>query len=379
MLKIILFTDALASGGAQRQLVGLAKLLSERGFKVKVVTYFDMPFYASFLKKCHVPFDCISGASNKTKRFLLVYKYLMSERPDIVISYLDVPNILVVLSRIFGLKSKLIVSERNTTQYLTIREKLKFLCYRFVDVVVCNSHTQHDFICVNYPRLKHKLITITNFVDLKYFRPSSQFYLENDVVKILVIARYEEQKNAVGFLEVISIVRSLGYLVHVDWYGNNFSKDLEFTEKSQYYLKLAEKIREYGADSFFVLHNQTQDVLAKYHNCDIFALPSFYEGYPNVICEAMACGKPILASNVCDNDKLVETGVNGYLFDPQSLNDMVEVTINMLNNRLKFSDFSKRSRMLAKNLLDEEIFVSKYIKVINEITQDDGAGISSLL
>ena len=74
-------------------------------------------------------------------------------------------------------------------------------------------------------------------------------------------------------------------------------------------------------------HQHTQDVLRKYQECDVLCLPSLYEGFPNVICEAMSCGKPILCSNVADNALLVHNGKNGLLFDPTSVDDMAEKLI----------------------------------------------------
>ena len=44
-MKILLFIDSLGSGGAQRQIVGLATMLKEKGYGVKMVTYYDIPFY----------------------------------------------------------------------------------------------------------------------------------------------------------------------------------------------------------------------------------------------------------------------------------------------------------------------------------------------
>lgn len=49
-MKILLFTDSLGAGGAQRQLVGLAVLLKKKGLEVKVCTYYDIDFYQQYLE-----------------------------------------------------------------------------------------------------------------------------------------------------------------------------------------------------------------------------------------------------------------------------------------------------------------------------------------
>jgi glycosyltransferase involved in cell wall biosynthesis len=50
---------------------------------------------------------------------------------------------------------------------------------------------------------------------------------------------------------------------------------------------------------------------------DALIHPSLYEGLPNAVCEALAAGIPVLASNVCDHPLLVADGSRGYLFDPR--------------------------------------------------------------
>ena len=52
---------------------------------------------------------------------------------------------------------------------------------------------------------------------------------------------------------------------------------------------------------------------------DAFCLPSFKEGYPNVIVEAMSCELPVLCSKICENPVIVEDNINGFLFDPHNI------------------------------------------------------------
>ena len=99
-----------------------------------------------------------------------------------------------------------------------------------------------------------------------------------------------------------------------------------------------------------------------YRRSDIFCLPSLYEGFPNVLCEAMACGLPVACSDICDNPDIVEEGVNGYLFDPLNVQDMADAI-------LKMAQLSQSQRKaLAKNNIDkiqslcsEQRFVKEYM------------------
>lgn len=69
-MKILLFTDSLGAGGAQRQLVGLAVLLKQQGYKVKVCTYFDFDFYKQYLDENGVENEIIPNAGNTKNEYL---------------------------------------------------------------------------------------------------------------------------------------------------------------------------------------------------------------------------------------------------------------------------------------------------------------------
>lgn len=370
MINIILFIDAVASGGAQRQLVGLAKLLRGDGFNVKVVTYFESEFYKSYLEDNNVEYVNINGASSKFARIFYVYSYFKKNKPDVVISFLDTPNIISILLRLCGLKFKLIVSERNTTQQLNIRERCKFYLYNFADVVVCNSYTQTDFIHRRFLRLKNKTRTITNFVDLDVFRPidggdgklSSEF-------KIVVVARFEPQKNAIAFFDAMIKLKSLGYNIKVDWYGNYFLRDGNYTQKSNYYLMVRKFLQFNHAEDFIILHNQTEEIEKVINDCTVFCLPSLYEGYSNVICEAISCGKVVLASKVSDNSFLVVDGMNGYLFDPMKVDSIVECFVKTFNNEDIFLSARKFNISYSHETFSEDLFLSKYIEILNGLKQ----------
>ena len=58
---------------------------------------------------------------------------------------------------------------------------------------------------------------------------------------------------------------------------------------------------------------EKKDVSSYYKSYDYLIHPSIYEGLPNVICEALLDGMPVLASNVCDNGLLVREGERGFL------------------------------------------------------------------
>ncbi len=355
-MKVLCFIDSLGPGGAQRQLVGLALLLNERNFNVEIVTYHNIPFFLPLIEGRNIPYLCLRNGNFRWKRLFYLYLRIIRSKPDAIISFLDTPNILILLCRLFGLKFKLIVSERNTTQVLSLPEKFKFQLYQCSDYVVTNSYSQYYFIEKNIPNLIEKVSVITNFVDLNYFKPI--FKKKNSNVVILVAATLWPSKNALGFIKAIHLLRSKCINFEVRWYGISSSY-------LDYYSECMELVDYLDLGDFIEFYEKDLDMLTVYQNVDYLCLPSFYEGTPNVICEALACGLPVICSNVCDNPIYVQHGFNGYLFDPYN----VENVFNELHNAIVLPDdlymeFCQRSRLTAEKLLSSDKFIDSYINLL---------------
>lgn len=354
MKRILCLIDSLGSGGAQRQLVGLASLLKESGHDVEVVWYHRNDFYRKDLEKNQVAYkNIIKG--NKFSKLFFVCQEIKRFKPDTVIAYIDGPTIISCLLKMFGLKYRLIVSERNTTQKLNIKDKIKFFLYRWADVIVPNSYSQETFLNTHFPNLIKKTKTITNFTDTNFFIPKVNKQ-ESSILNILVVARIVPSKNVLGFIKAIANVKDRGFHnISVQWFGKPFTE--EFYNKC---LTLRDSL---NLQNVFQFKQETQNIKTCYQNANIFCLPSFHEGFPNVVCEAMSCGLPILCSNVCDNPQIVRDNENGYLFNPHSIEDMTEKIILMLSSTHRVS-MGAKSREIAECSFSRKTFIEKYSDII---------------
>lgn len=361
MKKILLFIDSLCSGGAQRQLVGLAHLLKDRGYDVEIIDYWDIDFYDEYLKKNNIKFEhCVAiGKLNIIHR---IRKEIKKRNPDIVISYLEHPSVvasLIKLSLPFS-KFKLIVSERNTSQSNGRPEKLRFNLFRFTNAIVPNSYSQYEFIKDNYPFLSNKTIPITNYLDTDKFSPQEKAE-KNAVRRFIVVGRIVEQKNPLRFLQAIAKVKNRypKNKFKVDWYGNPYPES--------YFEECLKLKHDLDLDNVVYFHPPTNEIIAEYRKSDVFLLPSIYEGFPNVLCEAMSCGLPVAASAVCDNPSILDNGHVGVLFDPLSVDDMADKIANLLlasDEDLK--SMGKRSRATALEKFTQEKFINSYISLIEK-------------
>ena len=356
MKKILLLIDCLWSGGAQRQMVGLAKLLKEEGYAVRLVYYYPYDFYKQELDDSGVENVCVARGWNVISCVYGVAKSISLFAPDVVISYLDTPNIIVSLLKMLGMHYKLLVSERNTTQHVTYKGKLKFYMYRWADRIIVNSYSQGIFIKNNYPELIDKLCVITNFVDLNRFCPvSEQYPAEREMLRILGVGRIDVQKNIECLISAAKLLTDEGYAIKVDWYGRN----------GELKNKLESMASELGLKDIFIFHESTRHIEKKYQEADLFCLPSYYEGFPNVICEAMASGLPVVCSDVCDNPRLVSNGVNGYLFNPNipyELASCIESYIHLPEEKKHLMQLASRKRAMRK--FGKSNFIEKYKELL---------------
>lgn len=355
MQKILLFTDSLGAGGAQRQLVGLAKLLKKNKYHVKVCTYHNIDFYKNILDENDIVNDVINSKNN-ILRIFAISKYIKKEKPDWVISYQESPSLIACLAKLLGGKFKLLVSERNTTQHIGTNEKVRFFLYRIADIIVPNSHSQEKFLVDHYPWMKDKITTITNFVDLDRFSYHPKERSSKPLV--VVAASVWAPKNTLGLIEAVRILSEKKYSFKIEWYG--IVKGHE-----QYLNNCNDLINKCNLQDYIELLPKTNEIHEKYKSCDYFCLPSFYEGTPNVICEAISTGRPIICSNVCDNPIYVKETYNGFVFEPTNPKDIA----NKIEQALLLSDkdyyaMCENSRTLAEELLSESNFVNKYIRVV---------------
>ena len=158
-------------------------------------------------------------------------------------------------------------------------------------------------------------------------------------------------------MEAVSIIVKDGYKMHVDWYGQDLEDD--------YSNECHEALNKNNLNDVFAFHKPSPSIQNEYRLADVFCLPSLYEGFPNVLCEAMSSGLPVLCSRVCDNPRILEEGVNGFLFNPLDSEDIAKTIELYINLSLeKKRDMAQKSREIAIGLFSRDSFINKYLNLI---------------
>ena len=359
-MKIVCIIQALVMGGAERQLFGLAVQLKEKGHDVTVMTYRKGDFFRSYLEENRVPVVSLEGTGGNIKLVKAMAAYFRDERVDAVISFVTGPNTKTCMAKMLYPGFKLVVSERNFNTSYHLHDRWRFLFYRKADRIITNSYAQADFIRRHFPAQAAKLGTIVNFVDLEKYHPAADSGSGPQTYRIVSTARVSKRKNLSALIYAVAHARQAGYDVRADWYG--CVKDTKYLAFCQ------AEIARLGLDGLVEVHPETQDVASAYRKADICCLPSYYEGTPNALIEAMACGLPAFVSDVSDNARYCIDGRNGFTFNPADNDSVAAALMKLLAlGKEGLKAFGAESRRIAEEKLSKERFIGEWLDVLEKL------------
>lgn len=362
MKKVTCFTTSLSKGGAEKQMSLLANMLVGKGYNIELATFSNNQDEYPLSSKINR--IRIKQKGNTLRKYLEIFKFFREIKSDCVISFGARCNFLTIISLLFRQNIKIIAGERCATfQGMAWYQKLNYwMLYKRADYIVPNNYTQKEEIATFYPYLINKTHVITNYTDLNLFKVQPQPH--NEKVRIGIFGRYDKQKNYKRLAEALrQVKKEVGVIFQVEWYGNRDSGK----EINSDYLDFEKLIEDYEIKDIIKLNGHTDKVAELIPQFDVLCLPSLGEGFSNSIGEYICCGKPVLCSNVADNSIMVKDGINGFLFDPKNIREMVNAFRRFFSLSKQDKDkMGKESRKIAEELFDKEKFINSYISLIEQ-------------
>jgi glycosyltransferase involved in cell wall biosynthesis len=287
---------------------------------------------------------------------------------DITLSYLPTPNFYNILARRMLLHGpRIVVAERSTPDRSTRQERAIRHLYRLADFIVCNSNHVREGLQNLYPHLKNRMSTIYNGLDTNLFCPP-KVEPSDTPLRLISVGRVLTYKNGLCLIEALAILRDrFGIRPQISWVGEHLDKSVP--EHHAYLLEMQRVLEENQLrDQWHWLHVQTNiPKLLQQHHALVHA--SYREGLPNAVCEALACGRPVIVSNTLDHPYLVKNGVNGYLFDFHDPEDLARC-IKMLADLSPEArhQMGQEARSFAVKELSLEHLIDNYEKLFWHLT-----------
>jgi glycosyltransferase involved in cell wall biosynthesis len=233
---------------------------------------------------------------------------MASEPYNLVLSFLSTPNFYaLVAGQLLARRVPVVVSERFCDLFQGAADRVSCASFTGSPLVVVNSH-QRASLARKHPWLQDRLSTIYNGYDLRAFVPPLS-EPNNSPLKILTIASVSPYKNGLCLVEALGILRQqYNLLPCATWIGQRVMSG----ERLRYLNQMEQKIAEYGLERQWQWLDQRSDIVSQLHQHDVLVHPSYGEGLPNVVCEALACARPVIVSDtliIHDLSNMVPVGI----------------------------------------------------------------------
>lgn len=359
-------------GGISSYVYNLSKLLLHRGHKVCVVTrgdwrktyheYIDgisvyrVQFIPSFPNPFKIHGILVNKLFKKLERDIdILHEHgflgpvIKTNAPTILTLHGTAPSDLdnIQVKSIHFLFVKLL-----RTQIVNAEKEL----IKNADIVTAVSESCRKELIQSY-KLKKEIWVIGNGVDTKFFSPA-MLNKNNGHRCILYSGRLETIKGLSDLVKCSKYVSQYYPNVLFILAGRGTIK--KYLEREISYLNLEKNF-------LFAGFLSSSDLLKYYQNSTLCVLPSYYEGMPTSLLEAMSCGLPCIATDVGGNSELICSGETGLLVPPRSPKQLAEAIKLLLDDENLRAKIGIKSRNYVVNNYDWEIITSNIEEIYKKI------------
>jgi glycosyltransferase involved in cell wall biosynthesis len=358
---LAVFTPSFSGGGAERMLLTVAQELADRGYAVDLLVVSSFGPYRSEVRP---PLNVVDlKAKGVLASLPKLVKYLRLHTPKVLFTGLGRCNLVAIWARALARKSlRVCISERNTLSISTAHSRslrariTPFFAkhwYPKADAIVAISKgVAFDLVeTLGLPQEKINVIynpAVSNRIIEKSRDPSVHpWFLSNNSPVILSVGRLGPQKDYLTLIKAFSVLLA------------RREARLIILGEGPLRKELAELAKKLGIADDIAFPGFVDNPFAYMRQADVFVLSSRWEGFGNVLAEAMACGTPVVSTN-CPNGpaEILENGKWGRLVpvgDPDALASAIMETLD----EPQHPDVEKRARDFST-----DVIIDQYIKVL---------------
>jgi glycosyltransferase involved in cell wall biosynthesis len=333
-MKFLIQIPQLIFGGAEKVLVSFANDLVSRGHEVEVLEVYEKGLLrdqfdprVTFCAICSNDYTAKYYASPAQirKNPLLICKWLFSKAVgyrrfaeklaakhyagrsyDIAINYLEIDSPAFLLDHVTAKKYiQWFHTDIGNDDHPEDSDRMVPEWER-MDAVICVSKNAIDNFRRRYPSLAEKTHLIYNYFDADMIRKkgADPYQFEGLRPVLLSVGRMTEPKQYLRFLDVLARLRDEGFAFSWHVLGDGIQRR-----------QIEEKIQALELSDRVYLHGLTDNPYKYMKNCDLFVLPSGWEGFPTVTVEAKILGCPVLATDVAGIREQLIHGKTGWIVE----------------------------------------------------------------
>ena len=281
------------------------------------------------LPMLHISHNALQGLTSNLRNILILRRAIRESSPDIVICFTTVANVLATLSLI-GLKTPVIVSERSDPSCFNVGfywRVLRAITYPLAQAVVY----QTENVAARVTRsARQNVVVIPNPVVLRGGMANRGVRIDSK--QIFAMGRLEPVKGFDLLLHSFRLIADR----HPDW-------SLTILGEGPERRNLQSLVSSLGLGGRVSLPGWAADPFVPLADAEFFVLSSRVEGFPNALCEAMACGVPVIAFNCPSGPSdIVRHEVDGLLIPPEDVNAMASAMDRLIGDRVERIRFGLR-------------------------------------
>lgn len=237
-----------------------------------------------------------------------------------------------------------------------------FNCRLASKIISVSNSVKKRFLPSDRNSQKHA--TIYNAVDCDLFNPNSgtenrqSLGLGRDKIIVTTVCQLIKEKGVLEFIEAAKRVCAKIELCRFVIAGEGTEK---FTNE------LTQLIKQKGLFEQVHLLGFREDIPSILNDSDLFVLASYIEGFPRVVVEAMACGKPVVGTDVEGVSEVIEDHITGLLVPPRDSKRLAEAIVEILMDEGKMEAMGQAGRKRAEGLFSIVHHVARIEDVYEEI------------
>jgi len=354
--------------------IGLMRVLRAKGFEVVCIAPEDS-FVERFKDEAFrfIPLEHLRRESKGLFNNLLLiwelYKIYKKERPNLIFHYTIKPNIFGnIASGIAGIRSISVVTGlgsffvRKSILQIVIKYLYKFSFIFTEKVFFLNRDDRDLFVKEGIVPPKKTVLVNGEGIDIDYFSPEfcEKYPKKEDHLVFLLIARLLWDKGIGEFVESAKKVKERYPEVEFWLLG-----PLDKANPTAIPSKIIKDWEEKGTIKYLGVVDDVRSFICQ---SDVVVLPSYREGVPRSLLEAISMGKPIITTDTSGCREVVEDGKNGFLIPVKDVEALTNAMIKFIElTKEERQEMGHYSREKAIREFDEKIIVKKYLEVIEEV------------
>ena len=353
MMKVLHCIFSLKGGGAERQLLILALQSQNCGIESAIFCVSD-DAYDDTIDHLKIYKPSSLGPRTKLRLFFGIKSAIRDFQPDVVHAWLPpiitIPTL--VAAKLEGIPC--VTSYRNRMFFDTFLRRADFVFqFIFSKKIISNNPVDQSSPFFRWLYRVKDGSTISNAMDLPAEYKGKALKVRN-YRRLIFVGRLTRQKNLKVVIEAIAKLGA-SCEFRLDVFGAG--------ERENELKKLVDDLSLNGVIKF---RGYVDNIYKEMSDGGILILPSLYEGMPNVLIEAMACGLPALCADIPSVRFLLESGEEVICFDPNDADSLVAILEKIQKSEIDLQRISEKGFNLSDKF-DANRMIENYSAVYGGI------------